>query len=136
MLLHCPIHCAVCVALCGVIALIVELFTLAKSQRKLNARAGEIEGEGNKRKSVAADLTEELHDLLFVHQQLFGAQGIAVKDVTLLVGTYVHTVNEHLALINACKALLEVDLALTDALYLSTREYNSCIVIIEQSKIK
>ena len=75
MLLHCPVHCAVSIALCGIVALIVKLFTLAKPERKLDARAGKIEREGDKRQSLAADLTQELHYLLFMHQKLFRAQG-------------------------------------------------------------
>lgn len=125
---HNSVDIAVCLTLGVAVALVVKLLTDAKSNFHFNSASREIKGEWNESVSLASDETEELEYLLFVHQELFWAKRIAVKDVALLVRADVNAVCEHLAVINAAKGILEVDSSAPNALDFGAEKLDSRLV--------
>lgn len=60
------------------------------------------------------DLAEKPQYLALVQQKPPRPQGVTVEDIALFVRGNVHSVNEHLTVVDLAVALLKVKLALTD----------------------
>ena len=85
MLLDGALHVALCGAFCHILAFIIELFALAQTYLKLNAAVLEVQADRNERVARLLDNAVKTVDLLFVHQQSAHPNGIAVKNIALLV---------------------------------------------------
>ena len=127
---HTAFNNAVCIALGSVISLIIQLFTTAKSDFDLDVRAAEIQRQRDERKTLLRHKTVQLHNLFFVHEQLFVAQRIFIKNVSLLVGTYVHALYKKLAVLDIAVCILEIDLTAADAFDLGTKERNARLILL------
>lgn len=122
------LHCAFGIALCVVVALIVKLFTFAKSHLHLNSRPRKIERERNQGITVLRYLTEQLIDLTFVHQELFRAKRVAVEYVAFFVGTYMKSVCEKFAVFDTAIRILKICFALSQAFNFGTEQSDSRFV--------
>ena len=76
-----------------IVPLVVELFAFAKAQFELHSSVLQIDRKRNQSQSLLSDLLLELANLRFVHQELFGPQGIGIEHVALFIGTDMHPVN-------------------------------------------
>ena len=99
---------------CGNVTLIVKLFTFTKSNLNFCSAFLEINGKGNERKAVLLDRSEKLVDFFFVHQKLSDSHRIAVKNIAVIVRTYVHSVYEYFTVNNIAPSVLKIKLSLTD----------------------
>ena len=45
-----------------------------------------------------------------MHKKLSYAKGVAVEYISFFIGTYMHSVNEHFAVLNAAPGVLEINL--------------------------
>ncbi len=118
------------VTFCLGIPLVVELFASAKSQFHFNVRPAEVKGKWDYGKSFLAHLSVQFHDLSFVHKELTVAQGIAVKNVALLVGADVYSRGEDLAALYLAIGVLEVHLTFPQALYLRAEKLDTRLVFL------
>ena len=123
-----PFDVALCRAFCHILALIVELLALAKTDLKLNAAVLEIQADRNQRVARLLYDAEKAVDFLFVHKEPAHAHRVAVKDISLLVWRDVHSVDEDLALDNGTPAVLKVHSALTDRLYLGAEQLDARLI--------
>ena len=126
--LHSALDFAVGIVFGDGVALIVQLFTAAEADLDLYARAGKIEREGNQGKSFLRRQTVELQDLLFMHKETATAQGVAIKDISMLIGAYMHTDNEDFAILNVDIGIFKVDAACADAFDLCTEKLDARLI--------
>ena len=121
-LAHGTRNLAVCVALGDVVALVVVVLALAQGQHQLYAPLLEVDLQRNEGKALEGDRLIEAADLLLVHQQPLYPHGVGVEHVALLVGAYVHAVDQHFAAHHLRIAVLEVAFAHADGLDLGSLE--------------
>ena len=62
-----------------------------------------------------------------MQQQSADAPWVFVEYIALFIGAYMHTFYPHLAVINTAPAVLEVNAALADGLYLSAHQFNAAL---------
>ena len=110
------------------IALVVELFASTEPELNLYARAREIEREGNKGNSLLRDETEKLEDLALVHQKLALTHRVAIEDISVLIGTDVHTDDEKLAVLEVAVGVLEIDRACAQTFDLRAEKLDARLV--------
>ena len=106
----------------------MELFTFAQAQLQLYPAALEVQGQGDEAVAVPLDVAEQLHNLPLVHEQLALAQGISVKDISLLIGGDMHTHHEHLAVLDGAIAILQIDRTGPEALDLGAGKGNAAFI--------
>lgn len=111
------------------ITLVVKLLASAKSQLHFYVRPTEVKGKGNDGKALLTHLAVQLHDLSLVHKELAVAQGIAVKNVALLVGTDVYPCGEDLAAFYFAIGILEVYLTCAETFYFCTEKLDPRFVL-------
>lgn len=63
------------------------------------------------------------------------AQGVLIEYISLFVGGDMHSVDEHLPVVDLAVALLQVELALTDGLDLCTKELNAGLYFFFYEKL-
>ena len=112
-----------------IVSLVVELLTLAETDAHLDVRALEVERERHESVSLTRDESCELHYLALVHQQLALTSRLAVEDIALFVGTYVHTDNEKLAVFDRAVGIFEIYRTHTDAFDLCAEKSDTCLVL-------
>ena len=95
--LHCALDIPVGVTPCDGLALVVKLFTLAKTDAHFDPRALEIKRKGYQGISLPRNKTRKLHYLAFMKQKLFRAKGVAVENVPLLVWGNMYAKGKHFA---------------------------------------
>ena len=127
---HTTLDHTVCVALGGVIALVVQLFTAAKTDLDLDVRSAEIQRQRDQRKSLLRNKAVQLHDLTLVHEQLFVAQRILVKDIPLLIRADVHALDKDLTVLDVTVRILQIHSAIANALDLCTVQSDTCLVFL------
>jgi len=127
-LLHFPVDFSICVALCDRIALIVHLLASAKTKFYLDVRILEIKRQRDQRHALLCNESVQLHDLALVHKKLATAQGVTVEDIAVLVGAYMHTDNEKLAVLDVAVGVLEVDTSCANALDLGTEKLDASLI--------
>ena len=81
------VNIAICLPFGIGIALIVQLLTAAEADLDLEARAFEVNREGDEGKALLTDQPREFHDLSFMHEQAAVAQWLAVENISVLVRT-------------------------------------------------
>ena len=107
-----PLRLAARILFGNILTLVVEFLSSRKRDLHLYQTALKIHLHRNDRIPLFFDLSEQSHDLLFVHQKTFGTHGILVEYITLLVGADMHTVNDDLTVFNMDKCLLDTAVAL------------------------
>ena len=112
----------------GGIALIIQLFTAAKSHLYLDVRALEVQLQGHEGIALLRHQTEQLKDLLFVHQEAAGTKGITVEDIAVLIGADVHLAHEQFPVIDGAVGVLEIDIARPQAFDLGAKQLNTGLV--------
>ena len=70
----------------------------------------------------------QFQDFLFVHQQFFGAHGITIEDISLLIGADVHLLGKQLAVVDRAIRVLEIDVARPQALDLGAKQLDTCLI--------
>ena len=63
-----------------------------------------------------------------MHEQLSHAKRVLVEDIALFVRRNVHAAHKDLAVLKGAVAVLQVDVSLTDGLYLGACKLNACLV--------
>ena len=134
-LLKGAVHFPPCVSLCRILPLVVELFTTGEGDGHLHQRTLEVNVQRHNSQPLLLHLAEKAEDLAFVEQKPPGAQGILVKNIALFVGGDVHSVNEHLPLVDLAVALLQVQLAMADRLDLGAKELNAGLYFFFYEKL-
>lgn len=80
------------------------------------------------------DLAQQLVDLVLVQQQLFHTKGVFVKNIPLLIRTYMHSVDEYFSVFNADERLLDTAFSHTHGLYFRTVQGNAALVGLVDEK--
>ena len=65
-----------------------------------------------------------------MEQQLPGAPGVLVEDIALLIGGYVHPVQEHLPALHGAEGVPQVDGPQPDGLYLGARQLDARLELV------
>ena len=63
-----------------------------------------------------------------MHQQLLRAQGILVKDISLLIGADMHAEGKELAFVYVTVGILQIYVTCTERFYLCAEELDACLV--------
>ena len=114
------------------LALVVQLFALCQTQFQLDAPVGvEIDGEGDEGEPLLLYLAVETHDLPLVHEETLWTHGVAVEDVALLIGAYMHAVGEYLAVLDDAERILQVYVAHPDGFDLCPEELDTGLETVE-----
>ena len=113
-----------------IVALVVLLFASAKAEKHFDVLALEVQLEWNERIALARDKTDELHDLPFMKEKLFFAQGIAVKDIALLLGADMYAEGKDLAVPYVAVGVLEIGTPGTQGFDLRAEQSNTGLVRI------
>ncbi len=115
--------------LCGEVgALIIQFFSSAQAELDLDPRALEIDRKGYQGQPLLLlEGAEQAHYLPFVQQKAAHAVWVTVKNVALIVGGNVHSVDEHFAPVDVAPRVLQVDIALTYRFDLGAKQLNACL---------
>ena len=130
MLLERAFDVALGCALCHILALVIELFTSAQPDLQLDAAVFEIQAYRDERIARLLYHAVEAVDLFFMHKESAHAHGIAVEDISLLIGGNVHTVHKNFALDYGTPAVLEVYPALTDRFDLGSEQLDARLIAL------
>ena len=115
---------------CLGLTLVVELLTLAKTNRYLYSRSRKVETERYQSVTFLRNVRKKLQYLTLVHQQFAVAPRFTVENVAFFVWTYVDTAGENLAVSYKTKRIFQVDLSCAYAFYFSAEKSNSGFVRI------
>ena len=80
-----------------VIPFVIELFAAGQTDLYFDKSLFKIDLEGHDRISLSLYLSLETKDLLFVQEEPAASEGFPVKNIPLLIRTYVHAFNKGLA---------------------------------------
>ena len=105
-LLHRPVYLSGGGFICHILTFIVEIFTFTKAECYLYPAALEIKCHRYKGEPLLLDLAEKAHYLALMQQQLSYSQGVAVKDIALLIGGDMHSLYPHLTVIDRAPRIL------------------------------
>ncbi len=102
-------------------------FASAQAQLQLGPATLEVNVQGNQSIALLPNVSGEALDLAFVDQELSGASGLVISRAGLDVRGDVDTVEKKLIVtVDACKALIEADLAGADTLNLGAEQVHAC----------
>lgn len=126
-LLERPLDLARSSLVCHILALIVQLFTLAKPKLQLYPAVLKVQRKGDKRQPLLFDLSEQTHYFALVQQKPPYSQRVAVEDVALLIRGNVHTLDPHLAAVDTAPTVFKIYSAAADRLYLCADQLNAAL---------
>ena len=119
------------VSLCrSSITLVMQLFSLRKTDLQFHAGILQVNGKLYKGVSVLLDLRIQFVDLPAMHQQPPGPERILIEDIALLIRRDMHTVDKHLAVFKVAEGILQIDLSLTNGLDLGADEFDAGFVTL------
>ena len=127
----CSVNISVCLTFGLALALVIELFTFAKANFNLNAAILEIDGKGNEGCAILHNLGVELQNLLLMHKKLAGTDGVAVKNVALFIGAYMHAADKYLSVLYGAEGVLEIQCACADGLNLGAEKLDAGLIALK-----
>ena len=108
----------------------MELVAAGQRQLHLHPGAGEVQRERDQGIAVLLHPGLELADLPAVEQQPSGAPGVLVEDIALLIGGYVHPVQEHLPVLHRAEGVPQVHRPQPDGLDLRAGQLDARLVLV------
>jgi len=127
---QCALDLPVGVPLGDGIPLVVLRFALAQAQLQLHAAVFEVDFQGNEGVPLAHDEGIQFADFALVHQELLGTHGVAVEDVSVLVGADVHPLDPDFPLAHLRPGFLQIDPPLPDGLDLRAKQFQAALIAL------
>ncbi len=112
----------------GGFAFIVEFFTLTQTDLNFQPAVDEIGRQRNDGITLLFDQTEQTHDLTFVHEQFACTHRIAVKNIALVIGGNMHTVQQQFTVFDHAIGILEIEFALANGFDFRAAQFNTGFV--------
>ena len=94
-----------------VLTLIIQLLSFCQGDLNLHETSLEIDFHRNDGVTLLSNLAQHLLDFLLVHQKLAWTKRILVKDIPLLIRADMHTIQDHLSILNMDERFLDTAFA-------------------------